>query len=116
MQISRTIGFPTSEIDCPYAVGWGWATTVIVVLNTETETDVTVTVIAACAGQEGIEVIAEFVSSVVVSISETVVGVLEVMTEEIADEEAAPLDPGAVYTGLFPGSVEIGPLSPISSG
>jgi hypothetical protein len=89
---------------------------VIVVLKTEMETDVTVTVIAACVGQEGIEVIAELAGNVVVGISDIVVGVLEVMKEEIAGEEAAPLDPGAVYTGLFPGSVEIGPLSPISSG
>ena len=40
---------------------------------------------------------------------------LEVITEEIADEEA-PLDLGAVYAGLFPGSVGIGPLSPTPSG
>jgi hypothetical protein len=115
MQISRKISFSTSEIDRPYAVGWGWATTVIVVLETETETDVTVIVRAACVGHEGMEIIVELAGNVIVSISDIVVGVLEVMTEEIADEEA-PLAPGAVYTGLFPGSVEVGPLSPISSG
>lgn len=87
----------------------------IVVLETETETDVTVIVIATCVGHEGIDVIAELVGNVVVGISDVVVGVVDVMTEEITDEEA-PLDPGAVYTGLFPGSVGIGPLSPISSG
>jgi hypothetical protein len=88
---------------------------VIVVLETETGTDETVIVIVAYIRHEGIEIIVELVGNVVVSISDIVVGVLEVMTEEIADEEA-PLAPGAVYTGLFPGSVEIGPLSPISSG
>ena len=87
----------------------------IVVLETETGTDETVIVIVAYIRHEGIEIIVELVGNVVVSISDIVVGVLEVMTEEIADEEA-PLAPGAVYTGLFPGSVEIGPLSPISSG
>jgi hypothetical protein len=89
--------------------------TVIVVLETETETDVTVTVIAACVGHEGMEIIVELTGNVVVSISDVVVDVLRVITEESADEEA-PLDPGAVYTGLFPGSVGIGPFSPISSG
>jgi hypothetical protein len=88
---------------------------VIVVLETETETDVTVTVIAACVGHEGMETTVELAGNVGVGISDVVVGVEEVMTEEIADEEA-PLDPGAVYTGLFLGSVEIGPLSPTSSG
>jgi hypothetical protein len=87
----------------------------MVVLETEIETDVTVTVIAACVGHEGIEVIAELAGNVVAGISDVEVGVMELMTEEIVDEEA-PLNPGAVYTGLFPGSVEIGPLSPISSG
>ena len=67
IQISRKISFPTGEIEGPFAVGLGRATTVTVVLETKTETDVTVTVIAACVGHEGMEIIVELASNIVVS-------------------------------------------------